>query len=490
MERTDELFAPRRLAELVRALLRDGPPAEPIDVEGVSTPPAVRDRRPAVAAERLRPQLHARRRLAALVLGPVDERDDLLDDVVGRTPRAAPRASGRARRTPRAPGRGSSYGGIESSSRWSARSSALGARSIVARRDELAPRPLVQVPREPEHVGLVDVLQEREPADHVAVERRVADRELRLVPGRDHEPAVRVRERHQQDAAHARLEVLGREALRASARRARAAPRGTPRRRPRSGSRGSARPRLAASRRGVRARPLGREAATASRRSGRARRPSASTQSAAVTAESMPPGHADHDVREAVLLDVVAEAERERASASARARARTATIDAPPRSLGAPAAPPARRPRPAGTVSRERSSSRRRTSRSRRPTASSGSTSTTSRCSSKPGARATTSPASSSTTEWPSKTSSSWPPTRLQNARYELVSRARVTSISSRSSALPTWNGDAERLTRSCAPASARSVAGGPGCQMSSQIVEPAYTSPSWSSTRSRPSAK
>src|SRR5207302_4341775 len=37
--------------------------------------PAVRDRRPAVAAERLRPQLHARRSLAALVLGAVDHCD-------------------------------------------------------------------------------------------------------------------------------------------------------------------------------------------------------------------------------------------------------------------------------------------------------------------------------------------------------------------------------------------------------------------------------
>jgi 8-oxo-dGTP pyrophosphatase MutT (NUDIX family) len=33
LERSDELFAPRRLAQHVRALLRDGPPAEPIDVE-------------------------------------------------------------------------------------------------------------------------------------------------------------------------------------------------------------------------------------------------------------------------------------------------------------------------------------------------------------------------------------------------------------------------------------------------------------------------
>ena len=29
---SDELFAPRRLPELVAALLRDGPPGEPVDV--------------------------------------------------------------------------------------------------------------------------------------------------------------------------------------------------------------------------------------------------------------------------------------------------------------------------------------------------------------------------------------------------------------------------------------------------------------------------
>ena len=43
--------------------------------------PAIGDRQPPVAAERLRPELHARRRLAALVLGAVDERDCPLDDV-------------------------------------------------------------------------------------------------------------------------------------------------------------------------------------------------------------------------------------------------------------------------------------------------------------------------------------------------------------------------------------------------------------------------
>jgi ADP-ribose pyrophosphatase YjhB (NUDIX family) len=32
LERSEELFAPRRLAELLRTLLRDGPPSEPVDV--------------------------------------------------------------------------------------------------------------------------------------------------------------------------------------------------------------------------------------------------------------------------------------------------------------------------------------------------------------------------------------------------------------------------------------------------------------------------
>src|SRR5712692_4059508 len=43
--------------------------------------PVVCDRRPAVAPERFRPQPHARRRLAALVLGAVDHRDGALHDV-------------------------------------------------------------------------------------------------------------------------------------------------------------------------------------------------------------------------------------------------------------------------------------------------------------------------------------------------------------------------------------------------------------------------
>src|SRR5947207_15761134 len=46
-----------------------------------SVAPAIGDRRAPVAAERLRPELDARRRLPALVLRPVDHLDCAFDDV-------------------------------------------------------------------------------------------------------------------------------------------------------------------------------------------------------------------------------------------------------------------------------------------------------------------------------------------------------------------------------------------------------------------------
>ena len=178
-----------------------------------------------------------------------------------------------------------------------------------------------------------------------------------------------------------------------------------------------------------------------------------------------PARDADDDVAEAVLLDVVPQAELERephllelveerrdggrGRASVERRARGAARSQRPATSGAPR--------------RSRASARRRTSRSRRPITTVGSTSTTSSASSNPGARASTSPSSSITTEWPSKISSSWPPTAFTNAMKHELSRARWTSICSRSRSLPTWNGDAEMFAISSAPASARSVAGGPG---------------------------
>ena len=182
----------------------------------MSTLPAVRDRRAPVPPERLRPELDPGRGLAALVLRPVDERDRPLDDARRRTPRAAPPESDPPRRTPPAQGRATSYGGIESASRWSSRSSALGARSIVVRGISSRPARSLRCSCEPVDIRLEDVLQEREATDHVPVERRVADRELRLVPGRDDEPAVGVRQRHEEHAADTRLQVLGGEAREAA----------------------------------------------------------------------------------------------------------------------------------------------------------------------------------------------------------------------------------------------------------------------------------
>ena len=108
------------------------PTARPLHRDSFLVAPPVRDRRPPVAAERLRAQLHPGRRLAALVLGAVDHRAAPARRRRDRSRRrAAPRASGRARRRPRARGRAAAYGGSESSSRWSGRSSALGARSMI-----------------------------------------------------------------------------------------------------------------------------------------------------------------------------------------------------------------------------------------------------------------------------------------------------------------------------------------------------------------------
>ena len=348
------------------------------------------------------------------------------------------------------------------------------------------PASLVQVPRQPEDVRLEDVLQQREAAGHVAVERRVADRELRLVPGRDDQPAELVRERHQQDAADPRLQVLlGEVGLAAGEalgeHRVEGVGGRVDRQLPEIGAEALGEPpRVGACRLGRVARRH-RDAVHALRAErldgerGRERRVD-------------PAGDADHDVAEAVLADVVAQAELEREPhllELGHGSARKGSIRSPCERQS-----PSSTTGTSGGVPRSRASARRRTSRSRRPTASAGSMSTTSSASSNPGARASTWPSSSSTSEWPSKISSSCPPTALQKATKQELSRARVANISSRSRSRPTWNGEAEMFVSSCAPASARSVAGGPGCHMSSQIVGPTSVPPSSSSSRSRAGAK
>ena len=67
---------------------------------------------------------------------------------------------------------------------------------------------LVAPARQRVDLGLVHILQHRIAAAHVAVQRRVADRHLGLVAGGDQQVAELVGEAHQQQAAHARLQVL------------------------------------------------------------------------------------------------------------------------------------------------------------------------------------------------------------------------------------------------------------------------------------------
>ncbi len=93
----------------------------------------------------------------------------------------------------------------------------LGRRRLVE--DALRDRPAARVApaAELEHRGLVDVLQDVEAAVHVAVERGVAHRHLRLVAGGHHHAAELVRHGHQGDAPRARLDVLLGHVLRAIA---------------------------------------------------------------------------------------------------------------------------------------------------------------------------------------------------------------------------------------------------------------------------------
>ena len=312
----------------------------------------------------------------------------------GRRSRAGP---GRARRT--------------AASRWCARGmrSALGVRATRQRVD----------------VALVDVAEHGEPAHGVAVERAVADRELALVAGREHQPVLGVRDRHQDRAADARLDVLLRDAVVAP--RAEelakdvqvgvvdradvdaAAPRC------RAGGRARARPRRCAPRR----------RAPASRRRPRAPARARCTASQAVTAESMPPERPDHRARrQALLAEVVADAEhearlelRDRVGIAPRPRARAARVGgrqidhAEGRCRRAAARRARARARP------PRRSRRRRSARRCRP----------------PGSR------TRSATRW-----------RVASAAI----------MRRRSAALPTCQGEHERLKTSAAPARASSPTG------------------------------
>ena len=265
-------------------------------------------------------------------------------------------------------------------------------------RDQLSPGALVQVPCEPEDVRLEDVLDQREAAGHVAVERRVPDRELRLVARREHEPAELVRERHQEHAANPRLQVLLGEIGLAAGEDLRE------RRLERVVDR------VDRQLEEVRAERLRERARVMPRRLGRVTRRHRHAVHA-LRAERLdrerrderrvdPAGDAEHDVAEPVLLDVVAQPELEReAHLLERVEHRRDLAAEPCAARSTSRGDPMCTTETGGGVSRSCSSARRRTSRRRRPITASGSRSTTSSASSNPGARAITSPSSSSTTE-------------------------------------------------------------------------------------------
>ena len=137
---------------------------------------AVRDRHPPVAAEGPLGDLDPGRRLAPLVLGDVDEPDHAVDGIgVESARRRSRRGRGPPRRSRGGSCRAASYGGSESSSRWSGRSSADGGRSRIAA-GMLAPA-RSSAPARKTSVFSQSLIT-REPAGRVAVERRVADRHL------------------------------------------------------------------------------------------------------------------------------------------------------------------------------------------------------------------------------------------------------------------------------------------------------------------------
>ena len=74
--------------------------------------------------------------------------------------------------------------------------------------DRRRPLLLVPPPAQLVHERLRHVLDRREAARHVAVQRGIADRQFALVAGGEHERAEFVRHGHQEIAADAGLEVL------------------------------------------------------------------------------------------------------------------------------------------------------------------------------------------------------------------------------------------------------------------------------------------
>src|SRR5437588_803296 len=168
---------------------------------------AVRERHPAIAAEGSRSDLDAGRRLAPLVLGAVDEVDD-------------------ARHRMRVvPGRHQLFiaavvldVAAEDGIQLLVRRQRIAVLLLLAQlsrgglgqhalRDHLR-RQRISVPAELIDLGLGDVLQHRETARHVAVQRAVPRGQLGLVSSAEHQPAEFVGEAHQDVTPDAGLDIL------------------------------------------------------------------------------------------------------------------------------------------------------------------------------------------------------------------------------------------------------------------------------------------
>ena len=204
-----------------------------------------------------------------------------------------------------------------------------------------------------------------------------------------------------------------------------------------------------------------------------------------------PAREADHDVAEAVLVDVVAQAELEREPhllevVERRRRLGRATQLVLRARRGRARA---RRRRARRALARERAAAH--VAQAPRRPRSTGSTSTTSSASSKPGARATSSPSSSSTTEWPSKISSSWPPTSVaEGDEARVVARADAEHLLALAvlADVERRGGDVDDELRAGEREVGRRRAGLPDVLADRRRRR--ATSPSRSSSRSRPGAK
>src|SRR3989441_12158127 len=156
------------------------------------TPIPVCDRHPPIFPERPVRDLHPRRRLATFVLTTVHERHDLLDCV-------AIEAGGDQVSEALVLFHVSPNDGIEDFvrrkgilvrlvgtqlGRWRSGEHALGNDGISL--------PRVSPPGQFIDKRLRHVLDDREPASHIAVQRRVADAHLALIPGRQDQPPVLV----------------------------------------------------------------------------------------------------------------------------------------------------------------------------------------------------------------------------------------------------------------------------------------------------------